>query len=191
MSVPAVVLASSNDKSSLQYKYKKEKIDEMLKDVLKTEHQLVPKYCRFIAISNVAKEELSSAIPAIKLAVLANSTSNKNVIIYLDKTQDAFEEIKSLLKNYPVTIDTYKNSDELINKVIANQSNKSSLDEHRLAIITKSTKMRETLASTINSLGDNPKNIIIDNFAYLYHITRSEYDKPSKEEIKRVYDQIK
>ncbi|RKR71769.1 hypothetical protein DES31_1117 [Otariodibacter oris] len=191
LSVSSVALATSNDITSQQYKYKKEKVDEMLKDVLKTEHQLVPKYCRSIAISNVSKEELSIAIPAIKLAVLANSTSNENVIIYLDKNQEAFEDIKSLLSNYPVKIDIYENSDELVNKVIERQSDESSLDERRLAIITKSTKMRETLASTINSLGNNPKNIIIDNFAYLYNTTRSEYDKPSEEEIKRVYDQIK
>lgn len=74
----------------------------MLSDVLKTSEQLVPKQCWYIDIKGIKKEEFPLAKNAIKVSVLANSTINPNLNVFIQKDQEAFNDIVSLVKEYGI-----------------------------------------------------------------------------------------
>lgn len=172
--------------------YKLEMIDKHLKDVLKTQNQLIPKLCRYIVITGVKKEEFNMAKNSIKLALLANSTVNDELFVFIDKRQESFEDIKKIVENFKTglhNIYEYDNEQNLIENILNNKTS-DKLDYRRILLLTSSKNMRVYYAKMIDSLEDNKQNMLIDNFAYLYNMTRHEYENPSKEEIEKVYQQI-
>ncbi|VWL84774.1 hypothetical protein [Oceanivirga miroungae] len=185
----------NNDKSFIlnfdkTTNYKIKKIDELFLDVLKTDKQLIPKYCNYLVITGVKNAEFDLAKNDIRLSILANSTVNPNFYIYIDNKQEAFDKITNLLKNEKNVI-TYSNESELIQNIYEKKNNNDKLNYRRILLLTSSTNMRIYYSKLINVLEDNKQDMIIDNFAYLYNTTREEYEHPSKEEIKNSYSQIK
>lgn len=172
--------------------YKKEMLDKHLQDVLKTQNQLIPKLCRYIVITGVKKEEFNMAKNSIKLALLANSTVNDELFVFIDKRQESFEDIKKIVENFKTglhNIYEYDNEKNLINNILSKKTS-DKLDYRRILLLTSSSNMRIYYAKLIDSLEDNKENMIIDNFAYLYNMSRYDYENPSKEEITKAYQQI-
>lgn len=173
-------------------KYKVDKIDYMLKDVLKTDKQLIPKHCWYIAITNVKNEEFKVAKAAIEVAILANSTINPNLNIFINNNQEAKDKIFKLAKKYDIkNIFFYDNTDELAHNILKIKGNKNTLDHRRILLLTSSTTMRVEYSKLVNSLEDNKENMVIDNFAYLYNASRDKYEFSTKQEILDSYRQIK
>lgn len=172
--------------------YKVDKIDEMLTDVLKTDKQLIPKHCWYIAITNVKNEEFDLAKKAIEVAILANSTINPNLNIFIDKNQEALDKIIAITKKYNIkNVYFYSNPKELIDKILKIKGPLSTLDHRRILLLTSSKTMRVEYSKLIDTLEDNPQNMVIDNFAYLYNETREDYEFSTEKEIIDSFRQIK
>lgn len=171
--------------------YKVEKIDEMLSDVLKTSEQLVPKQCWYIDIKGIKKEEFPLAKKAIKVSVLANSTINPNLNVFIQKDQEAFNDIVSLVKEYGIkNVYTYSNEKDLIKDILKIKGSNSSLFHRRILLLTSSKNMRVEYSKLIDALEDNKEDMVIDNFAYLYNDTQEKYEFSTKQDILNSYNQI-
>lgn len=169
--------------------YKIKKIDELFNDVLKTDKQLIPKYCSYIVLTGIKNSEFELAKKSIRLAILANSTTiNSNLNIFVDTNQEAFNLIMQLLKNENVI--TYSSEKNLIENIYAKKMNHTELNYRRILLLTSSTNMRTYYSKLVNVLDSNPMDMIIDNFAYLYNTTREQYEHPSPNEIREAYSQI-
>ena len=163
----------------------------MLSDVLKTSEQLVPKQCWYIDIKGIKKEEFSLAKNAIKVSVLANSTINPNLNVFIQKDQEAFNDIVSLVKEYGIkNIYTYSNEKGLIKDILKIKGSNSSLFHRRILLLTSSKNMRVEYSKLIDALEDNKEDMVIDNFAYLYNDTQEKYEFSTKQDILNSYNQI-
>ncbi len=171
--------------------YKVEKIDYMLHDVLKTDEQLVPKHCFYINITGIKNEEFEIAKKAIQVCVLANSTINPNVHIFVDENQEAKEKILNLIKEYEIkNVYLYNSRKNMLSKILNLKGKHTELDHRRILLLTSSKNMRVEYSKLINLLEDNKENMVIDNFAYLYNASRNSYEFSTKEEILNSYKQI-
>ena len=173
-------------------KYKIDKIEYMLSDVLKTDKQLIPKHCWYIAITTVKNEEFEVAKTAIEVAILANSTINPNLNVFIENSQEAKDKIVKLAKKYDIkNIYFYNDTDKLVENILKIKGDKKTLDHRRILLLTSSKTMRVEYSKLVNSLEDNKENMVIDNFAYLYKASRDKYEFSTKEEILNSYRQIK
>lgn len=190
----AIARANKSDKIfnlDEKTKYKVDKIDYMLKDVLKTDKQLVPKHCWYIAITNVKNEEFDTAKKAIEVALLANSTINPDLNIFINNNQEAKDKIFEITKKYNIkNVYFYNTPQELIKNILNIKGSRSTLDHRRILLLTSSKTMRVEYSKLIDVLELNKENMVIDNFAYLYNASRDEYEFSTKKEIIDSYKQI-
>ena len=163
------------------------KIDYIFDEVLKTSHQLVPKYVNCIVIFGFSEEETIKAINTIRIAIMANDI-NQNLKIYydgVDKVKELALEIGINDKN----IISFKNEKEVIEQILKDKGNRKDLLSKRILLLTKSSNMRIGYAKYINALDKNVDDIILDNYSYL-DMTREQLEHPSKQEIIKAYKQI-
>lgn len=168
-------------------KKKVKKIDYIFEEVLKTSHQLVPKYVSSIVIFGIENSEMEKASEAIKIAVRANDLY-KNLHVYVNGNEKVIELIKTLGIKEDNIISYNKNS-EVIADIIKNKQGKNDLLNKRVMLITRASNIRVGYASFIDALGENKEGIILDNYSYL-DISREELEHPDKEEIIKAYKQI-
>lgn len=163
------------------------KIDYIFEEVLKTSHQLVPKYVNSIVIFDFSEEETIKALNTIRIAIMANDI-NKNLKIYYD----GVEKVKELALEIGINeknIIAFKNEKEVVEQILKDKGNKNDLLSKRILLLTKSSNMRIGYAKYINALDKNVDDIIFDNYSHL-DMTREQLEHPSKEEIKKAYKQI-
>lgn len=173
--------------SLLTFANKEEKVEKMLTDVMKTDNQLIPKLCRYIVITNIDKKELELAKNSIKLGILANSTTN-DINIFINSNQNSLDDLTKYLKNLNQDYTLYNNENDLIDMIMNIKKDSNHLRDKRILVITSSKKMRKNLARLINVIDD--KDLILDNFAYLYNTNRHEYETITDEQIKEIYKEI-
>lgn len=173
--------------SLLTFANKEEKVEKMLTDVMKTDNQLIPKLCRYIVITDIDKKELELAKNSIKLGILANSTTD-DINIFINSNQNSLDDLTKYLKNLNQDYTLYNNENDLIDMIMNIKKDSNHLRDKRILVITSSKKMRKNLARLINVIDD--KDLILDNFAYLYNTNRHEYETITDEQIKEIYKEI-
>ncbi len=172
-------------------------IDKVFQDVLKTSHQLVPKYANSIVITGTDENYTEEMKEKLNLLINANLLYD-GLTIYIDKNNN-LSLIAEILKQYDgcktINYDGYQ---DLIHKIKSEneiRAKKLGIDENgllnrRVVIFTRATNMRGELSRVINALGKNEKEIILDNYSYLDGITRKDLDEISKSEIYEAYMSI-
>lgn len=169
---------------------KVEKIDYIFKEVLKTSHQLVPKYVNNIVITGVDEKYFDKAKESINILIRANSIY-PDLTVYLDTRQEKLEDIKKIVENLNVkNIRYYNNEKNLFSDIIDLNKGKTDLLYRRVALLTKATKMRVEYSRLINALDENKNDIVIDNYSYLDGISRGDLEKISIDEIYNSYSLI-
>lgn len=168
-------------------KNKIKNIDYIFEEVLKTSHQLVPKYVSSIVIFGIDENEWTKASETIKIAVMANDLY-KDLHVYVDKNKKVIELLKTLgVKEQNII--SYSSDKEVVKDIIKNKNGRNDLLYKRVMLITKASNMRIGYASFVNALEENSENIILDNYSYL-DIKREQLEHPQKEEIIKAYKQI-
>ncbi|WP_068268598.1 hypothetical protein [Caviibacter abscessus] len=168
-------------------KKKVKDIDYIFSEVLKTSHQLVPKYVSSIVIFGINDNEVKKANEAIRIAVMANDLY-KDLRVYVDGNKKIIELVKSLgIKE--TNIFSYNNNSEAIKDIIKHKNGRMDLLSRRVILVTKASNIRVGYASFINTLGENKDKIILDNYSYL-DMSREQLEHPSKDEIIKAYKQI-
>ncbi|WP_067142812.1 hypothetical protein [Oceanivirga salmonicida] len=170
---------------------KKIKVDFMIKDVIKTEHQLVPKYISYIDISNI--DDFLIAKKSLSLLINANSLINDDLSIFINDNEKFKKDIIDLAVKLGIKKDKiyfYKTKQEMIAKILKIRNGKNDLLSNRVALFTKSSNVRLEYAKIIDALEEYVNTIIVDNYSYL-DVPRSDLLKVSNEEKEKIYKEIK
>lgn len=174
--------------SEINNSTKMQKVENMMKRVMNTDRQMMPKLCRYILITGVENEELEKAKNVINLGILANSLTT-DLYVLIDNNQEAKNEIKEFVKGFGVKYLEYNSEKDALEKIKGIRKDGKQIEDGRILVITDSKNMRVYLAKMINEI-DN-LDYTINDFAYLYNTTRLEYENLSQQEKELIYNQIK
>ena len=173
-------------------------------EVLKTEKQLVPKQCHYLAVygyENAGNETLEKACNNLRLATLANM-DRKTMKIYIAGSQRTASLFTEALRKTPmdaqrIIILPSGSIKEAARKIIAevikdNEAGHYDMDNllyRRIMLFSAATNARIGYASFIAALGANAQHFILDDFSTL-DISRKELDMPSHNERKAAFEAL-
>ena len=171
-------------------------------EVLKTEKQLVPKQCHYLAVygyENADRETLEKACNNLRLATLANM-DRKTMKIYIAGSERTSALFTAALQKTPMdkqriillpSASIREAAQKIIAEVIkdnaAGHYDMDNLLYRRIMLFTAATNARIGYALFTAALGANPQHFILDDFSTL-DISRKELDTPSYNERKAAFE---
>ncbi len=169
------------------------KVEYMIKDVVKTEHQVVPKYVSYIDISNIEAKDFEVAKRSLSLLINANSLTNDNLTVFVNENEKAKSKIIDLLISIGINkknIYEYSNKREMLKKILKIRNGRNDLLSNRIAVFSKSSNIRQEYAKIINVLDEYVNILVVDNYSYL-DIPRSDLLNISDKEKEKILNEIK
>ena len=179
-------------------------VAHIFNEVLKTEKQLVPKQCHYLAVygfENVNRETLEKACNNLRLATLANM-DRKTMKIYIAGSERTAALFNAALQKTPMDKQriillpagtlreaAQKITAEVIKDNAAGHYDMENLLYRRIMLFTAATNARIGYASFTAALGGNPQHFILDDFSTL-DISRKELDAPSSTERKAAFEAL-
>ena len=172
-------------------------VAHIFNEVLKTEKQLVPKQCHYLAVygfENANRETLEKACNNLRLATLANM-DRKTMKIYIAGSERTAALFNAALQKTPMDkqriillpAGTLREAAQKITAEVI-KDNAAGL-YRRIMLFTAATNARIGYASFTAALGGNPQHFILDNFSTL-DISRKELDAPSSTERKAAFEAL-
>ncbi|MGP1595304.1 MAG: hypothetical protein ACTTH8_08695 [Treponema sp.] len=201
---PYQKLQKANPEYAAVLKRQADAVSHIFTEVLKTEKQLVPKQCNYIAVygySTSTKEVIKQACNNLKLVTLANM-DRKSMQMYLAGSGNEIELFKSVLEKLNMDMkrvtlieaaDNYEAAEKiakLIRKDIEEQKyNMDNMVYRRILLLTAATNTRVGYAAFTAALGNNTEQFILDDFSTL-DVMRKDLDNPSRSERAAAFSEL-
>ncbi|MGP1577172.1 MAG: hypothetical protein ACTTH7_06775 [Treponema sp.] len=179
-------------------------VSHIFTEVLKTEKQLVPKQCNYVAVYGYnasSVEIINSACNNLKLVTLANM-DRQSMQMYLAGSGNEIELFKSVVQKLNmdmnrVTLVEASDNGDAAEKIIAlirkdSREKKYNMDNmlyRRILLLTAASNTRVGYAAFIAALGNNAEQFVLDDFSTL-DIPRKKLDNPDKAERAAAFSEL-